>query len=166
MTYWDFNQLYPNDAACLDKAMHVCYGSRATCPKCHVPTFYYRSGYGFNYFICGFCLANLYPLKGTPLSHPRPPLRLWFEFAFRNLSTQRNVTVREQLTWFDLSKEQVWRMRVKLKKNKDWFYNIVFKPVSNSKVIIKTPVKRRIKNGYAAAIQVQAPLAAWRPARR
>src|SRR5690242_7143393 len=74
---FEFDRMYPDDAACLTKLVEMLYPEGFHCPKCGKVTKHYRIKARPAYS-CQFCGHLEYPMKGTIFEGSSTSLRLWF----------------------------------------------------------------------------------------
>jgi transposase-like protein len=115
-TFKQFQEEYPNDAACLAKLMEINYGgAEIICPACqHRATFHpmhKRRAYA-----CQDCGHHVYPAAGTIFHKSRTPLTKWFFAMYLMTSTRHGVAAKEIERQLGVTYKCAWRMCDELRK--------------------------------------------------
>jgi transposase-like protein len=106
----DFNNEFPNDAACLEYIKQQRWpGGMTRCAKCGVERRHYRVGNRTAY-ACDHCGHHIYPLAGTIFEHSSTPLRLWFYAAYLMGSTRCGISAKQIQRETDVTYKTAWRM--------------------------------------------------------
>lgn len=115
-SFCDFQQQFPDDAACLHQIMVSRYGgTRFECPKCQRDSKFHRMKKQRNY-VCQWCGHHIYPCVGTPMERSRTPLHKWF-FAIFLFSTYRHgISARELQRQIKVTYKTAWRMAHEIRK--------------------------------------------------
>jgi transposase-like protein len=71
------------------------YGKKPVCPKCELPTTFYRIKARATSFTCKWCGYHLHPLKGTIFAGSSTPLSLWFHALFLFSVSKNGVSAKE-----------------------------------------------------------------------
>ena len=114
-SFYDFQQDYPDDSACLSKIMELRYGDKPVCKKCQRETKYHRITKRRAY-ACQFCGAHVYPCKGTPFEKSTTPLHKWFYAIYLFTSTRHGVSAKELERQLGVTYKCAWRMAHELRK--------------------------------------------------
>ena len=119
MTFFEFEQRYPNDDACLEQIMESRYGgTKLDCPKCGQHGNFYRMTRERAY-VCQHCKFQLFPCIGTPMERSRTPIRKWM-FAMYLFSTSRHgVAAMELKRQLGVTYKTAWRMAHEIRKYMD-----------------------------------------------
>lgn len=114
-TFYQFQQDYPNDDACLDKIMELRYGREPRCNECKRITKYHRIAKRRGY-ACQFCGAHVYPCVGTPFEKSTTPLHKWFYAMFLFTTTRHGVAAKELERQLGVTYKCAWRMGHQIRK--------------------------------------------------
>jgi transposase len=114
-TFKHFQELYPNDDACLDRIFQDRFGDIKWCPKCGAETKFYRVKKRQSY-ACMHCGYQLFPLSGTIFRKTTTPLTNWF-YAIYQFSTSKNgVSAKKLERDLGVSYKTAWRMCTQIRK--------------------------------------------------
>ena len=114
-SFYDFQQDYPDDSACLVKVMELRCGDNPVCSKCNRKTKYYRIKKRRAY-ACQFCGNHIYPCAGTPFEKSTTPLHKWFYAIYLFTSTRHGVSAKELERQLGVTYKCAWRMAHELRK--------------------------------------------------
>lgn len=104
-----FNERFPDDAACLEEVKQLRYGDWITCPKCYKENKFYRVK-GRAAYACSFCGHHLYPLKGSIFDHSSTELRLWFYAIYLMAQTRAGISAKQLERELGVTYKTAWRM--------------------------------------------------------
>jgi transposase-like protein/predicted RNA-binding Zn-ribbon protein involved in translation (DUF1610 family) len=115
-TFKQFQEDYPDDAACLAKLMEINYGgTRIYCPACGVEANFHpmtkRRAYA-----CQECGHHVYPAAGTIFHKSRTKLTHWFFAMYLMTSTRHGVAAKEVQRQIGVTYKTAWRMCHELRK--------------------------------------------------
>ena len=115
-TFYEFQQQFPDDEACLKRIMVERYGgTEIDCPKCGVHGKFYRMTRERAY-VCQHCKHQLHPTVGTIMERSRTPLHKWF-YAMHMFSTSRHgVAAKELQRQVGVTYKTAWRMAHEIRK--------------------------------------------------
>ena len=115
-TFYEFQQQFPDDEACLERIMTERYGgTKLDCPKCGVFSKFYRLTRDRAY-LCQHCKHHIYPTVGTIMERSRTPLHKWF-YAMQLFSTSRHgVAAMELKRQLGVTYKTAWRMAHQIRK--------------------------------------------------
>ena len=115
-TFYEFQQQFPDDEACLRRIMVERYGgTKMDCPKCGVHGKFYRMTRERAY-VCQHCKHQLHPTVGTIMERSRTPLHKWF-YAMHLFSTSRHgVAAKELQRQIGVTYKTAWRMAHEIRK--------------------------------------------------
>ena len=115
-TFYEFQQQFPDDEACLKRIMVERYGgTELDCPKCGAHGNFYRMTRERAY-VCQHCKHQLHPTVGTIMERSRTPLHKWF-YAMHLFSTSRHgVAAKELQRQIGVTYKTAWRMAHKIRK--------------------------------------------------
>ena len=122
LTWFDFERLFPDDAACLDFLVHELYPNGHVhlipCPKCGKETKHHRVKARPAY-ACQFCGHHEYPMKGTIFEGSATSLRLWFFAMYTMASTRCGVSAKQLERELGVTYKTAWRMFNKIRSIMD-----------------------------------------------
>lgn len=111
----DFNNEFPNDAACLEYVKEQRFPNGiARCAKCGVDRKHYRVG-NRTAFACDHCGNHIYPLAGTIFEKSSTPLRLWFYAMYLMGSTRCGISAKQVQREIGVTYKTAWRMFKKIR---------------------------------------------------
>lgn len=115
-TFKQFQEEYPDDAACLLKLMDINYGgTRIFCPACGVEANFYPMTKR-RAFACQECGHHVYPAAGTIFHKSRTKLTHWFFAMYLMTSTRHGVAAKEVQRQIGVTYKTAWRMCHELRK--------------------------------------------------
>ena len=114
-TFYDFQQDYPDDEACLDAIMALRYGDNPVCDECKRETKYHRIAKRRAY-ACQFCGAHVYPCVGTPFEKSSTSLHKWFYAMYLFTATRHGVSGKELERQLGVTYKCAWRMGHEIRK--------------------------------------------------
>lgn len=115
-TFYEFQQQFPDDEACLNQIMLSRYGGMTLrCPSCGDTAKFYRIKRD-RAFVCQYCKHQLYPCVGTPMERSRTPLHKWFYAMFLFASSRHGVAAKELERQLGVSYKCAWRMAHEIRK--------------------------------------------------
>lgn len=110
-----FNQRFPDDAACLEEIKQLRFGDAITCPKCNKENKFYRVT-GRSAYACSFCGHHIYPLKGSIFDHSSTELRLWFYAIYVMAQTRAGISAKQLERELGVTYKTAWRMFNQIRK--------------------------------------------------
>lgn len=115
-SFYDFQQQFPDDAACLHQIMVSRYGgTRFECPKCERDSKFHRMKKQRNY-VCQWCGHHIYPCVGTPMERSRTPLHKWFFAIFLFSTSRHGIAAKELQRQIKVTYKTAWRMAHEIRK--------------------------------------------------
>lgn len=115
-TFYQFQQEFPDDEACLKRIMIERYGgTKLVCPKCGVLSKFYRMTSERGY-VCQHCGHHLHPTVGTPMERSRTPLHKWFYAMHLFASSRHGVSAKELQRQLGVTYKTAWRMAHEIRK--------------------------------------------------
>jgi transposase len=109
-TMRDFNNEFPNDAACLEYVKEQRYpGGMAKCEKCGKETKHHRVGNRTAY-ACQSCGNHIYPLAGTVFEKSTTSLKTWFYAMYLMGSTRCGISAKQIQRETGVTYKTAWRM--------------------------------------------------------
>jgi transposase len=115
-TFKQFQDEYPNDAACLTRIMEIQYGGDVThCQVCDRRTGFHPMSQRRAY-ACQECGHHIYPCAGTIFQKSRTPLTIWFFAMYLMTSTRHGVAAKEIERQTGVTYKCAWRICHELRK--------------------------------------------------
>jgi transposase len=106
----DFNNQFPNDAACLEYVKEQRYpGGMAKCEKCGKETKHHRVGNRTAY-ACQSCGNHIYPLVRTVFEKSSTSLKTWFYAMYLMGSTRCGISAKQIQRETGVTYKTAWRM--------------------------------------------------------
>jgi transposase-like protein len=110
LTINDFNERFPDDAACLAALMEMRFpGGISYCEKCEQDRKHYRIA-GRPVFSCGYCGTQVSPMAGTIFEKSSTSLRLWFYAMYLMASTRCGISAKQIQRETGVTYKTAWRM--------------------------------------------------------
>ena len=95
LTFYEFQQRYPDDESCLRQIMVSRYGGlEFDCPACGEFSKFYRMTTTRAY-VCQHCKDHLHPTAGTFMHRTRLPLHKWFYAMYLFSTSKHGVAAKE-----------------------------------------------------------------------
>jgi transposase len=113
-TFTDFEQDFPDDAACLDWLVGYLYPDGIYCPKCEKVTKHYRVKSRPS-FSCQFCGHHEHPMRGTIFENSATSLKLWFHAIFLMSQTRCGISAKQLERELGVTYKTAWRMFNKIR---------------------------------------------------
>jgi transposase len=113
-TVFEFDQEFPDDAACLDYLVGVLYPNGIFCPKCQKVTKHHREKNRPSY-ACQYCGHHEHPLKGTIFEGSATSLKLWFYGMYLMASTRCGISAKQLERELGVTYKTAWRMFNKIR---------------------------------------------------
>lgn len=104
-----FEELYPNENACLNKIFSLKYSDIKTCPKCG-KAFKYHKLKGLKLYSCQWCGNNIAPTADTIFHKSRTPLVNWFYSIYLFSISKNGVSAKEIERHLGCTYKTAWRM--------------------------------------------------------
>ena len=115
-TFYEFQQQFPDDEACLRHIMVSRYGGfELDCPKCGVHGKFYRLTRD-RAFLCQHCKHHIYPCVGTPMERSRTSLHKWFLAIYLFTTSRHGVPAKELQRQLGVTYKTAWRMAHEIRK--------------------------------------------------
>jgi transposase-like protein/DNA-directed RNA polymerase subunit RPC12/RpoP len=115
-TFKQFQEEYPNDAACLAKLMEINYGgTNILCPGCGCQASFHPM-HKRRAYACQECGHHIYPAAGTIFHKSRTNLTKWFFAMYLMTSTRHGVAAKELERQLGVTYKCAWRMAHELRK--------------------------------------------------
>ena len=113
-TVFEFDQEFPDDAACLEYLVGTLYPDGIYCPKCERVTKHHREKKRPSY-ACQFCGHHEHPLKGTIFENSATSLKLWFYAIYLMASTRCGISAKQLERELGVTYKTAWRMFNKIR---------------------------------------------------
>jgi transposase len=115
-TFKQFQEEYPNDAACLAKVMEIQYGGDVTdCPVCS-KRMQFHPMHERRAYACQGCGHHIYPCAGTIFHKSSTKLTIWFFAMYLMTSTRHGVAAKEIQRQTGVTYKCAWRLCHELRK--------------------------------------------------
>ena len=115
-TFKQFQDEFPNDAACLKRIMEIQYGGEVThCQVCDKRTQFHPM-HKRRAYACQECGHHIYPCAGTIFHKSRTKLTIWFFAMYLMTSTRHGVAAKEIERQTGVTYKCAWRMCHELRK--------------------------------------------------
>jgi transposase len=108
-TMMEFNQEFPDDAACLEWLKNRLYPNGIFCPKCNAVTKHHRDAKRPSY-ACQECGRHEHPMRGTIFEDSATSLKLWFHAIFLMASTRCGISAKQIEREIGVTYKTAWRM--------------------------------------------------------
>ncbi|MFN2489334.1 MAG: IS1595 family transposase [Actinomycetota bacterium] len=113
-TIFEFDQEFPDDAACLDYLVATLYPDGIYCPTCKKVTKHHREAKRPSY-ACQYCGHHEHPLKGTIFEGSATSLKLWFYGIYLMASTRCGISAKQLERELGVTYKTAWRMFNKIR---------------------------------------------------
>jgi transposase len=117
-TRFEWDELFPDDTACLDYLMARLYPEGIFCPKCQRVTKHHRIKARPAYS-CQFCGHYEYPMVGTIFQDSATSLKLWFDAIYLMASTRCGISAKQMERELGVTYKTAWRMFNKIRSMLD-----------------------------------------------
>ena len=115
-TFKQFQEEFPNDAACLKRIMEIQYGGEAThCSACNKRTQFHPM-HARRAYACQECGHHIYPCAGTIFHKSSTKLTVWFFAMYLMTSTRHGVAAKEIERQTGVTYKCAWRICHELRK--------------------------------------------------
>lgn len=108
-TRFEWDKMFPDDAACLEYLVLTLYPDGIHCPTCNKVTKHYRDA-GRPSYTCGFCGHHEHPMKGTIFEGSATSLKLWFDAIYLMASTRCGISAKQLEREIGVTYKCAWRM--------------------------------------------------------
>lgn len=114
-TIADFNEQFPDDAACLEHIVSLLYPDGITCRSCKKVRPHHKLT-GRKAYSCANCRTHVYPLAGTIFEKSRTPLKSWFYAIYLVSSTRAGISAKQLERELGVTYKTAWRMMKEIRK--------------------------------------------------
>jgi transposase-like protein len=146
-TVQQFNEIFQDEASCLDAVVDMLYPDGITCRKCNEATKHHRLN-DRKAYSCQDCGTQVYPLAGTIFAKSSTPLKSWFYAMYLMASTRTGISAKQLERELGVTYKTAWRMFTQIRT----LMNENNSPFSGEVEVDETYVggKRRGKRGRGA----------------
>ncbi|HLB22030.1 MAG TPA: hypothetical protein VK605_07945 [Solirubrobacteraceae bacterium] len=113
----EFRQMFPNDAACLDRLWRDRFapdGHHARCPRCERERKFHRTKTRASY-TCDTCGLHIHPMKGTIFERSSTSLHLWFYAMYLIASTRCGISAKQLERELGVTYKQAHKMMKRIR---------------------------------------------------
>ena len=115
-TFYEFQQQFPNDDACLAQIMESRHGgTRLDCPKCRKASKFHRVKKR-RVYECQRCGHQISPCVGTPMENTHLPLHKWLYAMYLFSTSRHGVAAKELERQLGIPYKTAWRMAHEIRK--------------------------------------------------
>lgn len=108
-TTYEFDEDFPDDAACLEWLVGHLYPEGIDCPTCQSVTKHHRVK-ARTCYECQHCGHQEYPMKGTIFEGSATSLRLWFHAIYLMSQTRGGIAAKQLERELGVTYKTAWRM--------------------------------------------------------
>lgn len=108
-TIADFDKIYPNEDACLEKIFQDKYNKNGICEKCNKKTKFHKRS-GIKCYSCQYCGHCIFPLVGTIFEKSSTSLKSWFFVIFLFSVSKNGVSAKEIERQLGVTYKCAWRI--------------------------------------------------------
>ena len=109
LTKKQFEEIYPDDNACLQRIFELKYAGVSVCEKCKKP-FKYHKLTGLKLYSCQFCGWNIAPTADTIFHKSSTPLTDWFYSIYLFSVSKNGVSAMELQRQLGCTYKTAWRI--------------------------------------------------------
>jgi transposase len=117
-TRFEWDELFPDDAACLAYLVEQLYPDGIYCPTCQKVTKHHRDA-GRPSYTCGLCGHHEHPMKGTIFEGSATSLKLWFDAIYLMASTRCGISAKQLEREIGVTYKCAYRMFQKIRSMLD-----------------------------------------------
>ncbi len=115
-TIRDFNNDFPDDAACLESIVIMLYPEGIFCRKCGKAQPHAKLTSRPKAYSCDYCGTHVYPLAGTIFEKSSTSLKSWFYAMFLMASTRCGISAKQLERELGVTYKTAWRMFNQIRK--------------------------------------------------
>lgn len=108
-TLKQFNQIFPDDDACLDYIRSKKYPERIECPQCGKNAMFHHVN-GRKTYACDFCGYQISPTADTIFHKSPTPLTIWFYVIYLMAQTRGGISAKQIQRETGVTYKCAWRM--------------------------------------------------------
>lgn len=113
-TIAQFNEIFPDDDACLAFVKNMIYPDGMVCRKCG-DTKHYKLA-NRKAYSCNACGTHVYVLAGTIFEKSSTPLKYWFYAMYLMASTRTGISAKQLERELGVTYKTAWRMFTQIRK--------------------------------------------------
>jgi transposase-like protein len=113
----EFMQMFPDDAACLDRLWRdrlAPDGQHARCPRCERERKFHRTKTRASY-TCDTCGLHIHPMKGTIFERSSTSLHIWFYAMYLMASTRCGISAKQLEREIGVTYKQAHKMMKRIR---------------------------------------------------
>ena len=114
-TIQQFNEMFPDDDACLEVLKNMIYPDGVTCRTCSEIRPHHRR-MGRKQYSCDYCGTLVAPLAGTIFEKSTTPLKSWFYAMHLIASTRCGISAKQLERELGVTYKTAWRMFKKIRE--------------------------------------------------
>jgi len=114
-TVHQFNEMFPDDDACLEVLKGMIYGDEIPCRTCKEVRPHHRLK-ARKAYSCDYCGTHIYPLAGTIFEKSTTPLKSWFYAMFLISSTRCGISAKQLERELGVTYKTAWRIFNQIRK--------------------------------------------------
>ena len=108
-TVHQFNEMFPDEAVCLETVLGMVYPHGVNCRRCQEVTKHHRLR-GRKAYSCQYCGTQVYTLAGTIFEKSSTPLKSWFYAMYLMASTRTGISAKQLERELGVTYKTAWRM--------------------------------------------------------
>jgi transposase len=116
-TRFEFDRMFPDDAACLEWLFQHRYPNGVYCPNCKRATPHYREKARPSYSC--HCGHHVHPMQGTIFEDSATSLRLWFLAIYLMATTRCGISAKQVERELGVTYKCAWRISKKIREMMD-----------------------------------------------
>lgn len=151
-TYKQFQELFPNDDACLDRIFEARFGDLECCPKCGVVNAKFYRIKKRQCYACEWCSYQLHPLAKTIFRKSTTPLTSWFHAIYLFSVSKNGVSAKEIERHLGVTYKTAWRMCQQIRLLMQQDSNMLSGTIEADETYIGGPRKVKTKFSNKTAI--------------
>ena len=109
LTLKDFQQMFPDDDACLDYIRYKKYPERIDCPQCKNNALFHHTK-GRKSYTCDRCGYQISPTANTVFHKSPTPLTIWFYVIYAMAQSLNGVSAKQIQRETGVTYKTAWRM--------------------------------------------------------
>ena len=114
-TIHQFNEMFPDDDACLEVLKGLIYPEGVECRACNEVRPHHRLT-ARKAYSCDYCGTHVYPLAGTIFEKSTTPLKSWFYAMHLIASTRCGISAKQLERELGVTYKTAWRMFNQIRK--------------------------------------------------
>lgn len=114
-TVGQFNEMFPDDDACLEVLKDLIYPDGTTCRTCNEVRLHHRRT-GRKQYSCDYCGTLMAPLAGTIFEKSTTPLKSWFYAMHLMSATRCGISAKQLERELGVTYKTAWRIFNQVRK--------------------------------------------------